>query len=119
MVSICSYSIAVAKIQSIQSKENLVTVSAEKDYELAKNYRMNPIFRTLGVGMGLIFVLFPVLICFNTTEEISELGMGELFMIGLFLIATPLMGIMFLTYAIPGKTPSFILKQMEKKINMN
>lgn len=114
-VSIFGYAVGVGKIQNIEAKENPKTISPVQAYELAKNYRMNPVIRLCGTVMGLIFVFCPIWFLFNLPGDSSALGLSELVMVGVLLIGTPLMGVMFLAYSIPGKTPNFMLRQMEKK----
>lgn len=59
-VGICAYIGGTLKFQSIIAKENKPSSKTPQEiFEDAKNYRMNPYIRPLGVIVGFLFVLMP------------------------------------------------------------
>jgi hypothetical protein len=107
---------AMIKVACLKSKLPDFQISKNQSYEQALNYRMHPIMRFLSGLMGSVFVFSPVLIVFdNRGKEISELPAGMFLFFILMMVGCVGMGLFFLSYAVRGKTPNVILKELKKK----
>lgn len=121
LISFFGYAAAVTRINNIEARENNKIVSPQESYERAKHYKMNPVIRCCGVLMGFLFLFFPIMIIFDILRSkisgFTEISLIELILFGAILfVGVPLMGVFFLAYSIPGATPKFVLRYMEKKV---
>lgn len=108
---------AMIKVVSLKSKLPEFHISKSQSYEQALNYRMHPVMRLLSGLMGSAFISTPILVLFvsRRDNEMSELpGQMILFLI-LMMVCCVGMGLLFLAYAIPGKTPELILSYLNKQ----
>lgn len=110
---------AMIKVVFLKSKLPEFQVSKTQSYEQALNYRMHPVMRFLSGFMGVAFVLTPVLFLFTIgkDKELSELPGGLILFLVLILVCCFGMGILFLAYALPGKTPKLILNYLKRQAN--
>ncbi len=108
---------AKIRVESIKSKLPEFQVSKTQSYEHALNYRMHPVMRVLSGLMGSAFVSTPVLILFanHRDKEISGLHGGMIAFLIITMVSCVGMGLLFLAYAIPGKTPELILRYLKKQ----
>lgn len=94
--------------------------SPEELYFEAETYRMNLVVRIFGVLVGFLFLLSPLLLFLDLKELQESFSSLELtafiFLIVLFMGASSL-GLFFLAYCIPGRTPQLILSYMKKRLN--
>jgi len=108
---------ALIKVASLKSKLPEFQISKTQSYEQALSYRMHPVMRFLTGLMGSFFAFTPALIMFanNNEKEISELPAGMILFFILMIVSCVGMGLLFLSYAIPGKTPKLILRYLKKQ----
>ncbi|WP_408096613.1 hypothetical protein ACJVC5_16370 [Peredibacter sp. HCB2-198] len=108
---------AMIKVVSLKSKLPEFQISKTQSYEQALNYRMHPVMRFLSGLMGSVFVSTPVLILFasHKDKEISEFPDGMIVFLIFMMVCCVGMGLLFLAYAIPGKTPELILRYLKKQ----
>lgn len=108
---------AIIKVASLKSKRPEFQISKTQSYEQALKYRMHPVMRFLSCMMGSFFVVTPFLAMFasRNDREISELPVGMIIFLILMMVGCVGMGLLFLAYAIPGKTPGRILRYLKKQ----
>lgn len=102
---------AVIKISNLKSKLPEFQVSRTQTYRAALNYRMHPIMRVLGFLIGSFFVISPLMIL--TVGKDEEYTSKIILMLVILFVCPVGMGLFFLSYAIPGKTPGFVLKYLK------
>lgn len=108
---------AMIKVSSLKSKLPEFQVSKVQVYEQASSYRMHPVMRLLAGLMGSLFVFTPFWAFFSTREdkEVLDLSIAMYIIIALFILVCVGMGVFFLAYAIPGKTPKIILSYLKNQ----
>lgn len=108
---------AMIKVASLKSKLPAFQVSKSQSYEQALKYRMHPVMRFMSGLMGSFFVSTPVLFVLANSKnnEISELPFGMILFLILMMFCCMGMGLLFLAYAIPGKTPELILRYLKNQ----
>lgn len=108
---------AMIKVAVLKSKLPEFQFSKTQSYEQAFNYRMHPFMRFLSGLMGSLFVLTPglIVIASNKDKEISETPAWVIMFFILMIVGCVGMGLLFLSYAIPGKTPKLILRYLKKQ----
>lgn len=108
---------AMVKVAVLKSKLPEFQISKSQSYEQALKYRMHPVMRFLSGLMGSLFVSTPglIVIASNKDKEISELPFGMHLFLILMMVCCVCMGLLFLAYAIPGKTPKLILRYLKEQ----
>lgn len=108
---------AMIKVVSLKSKQPEFQVSRTQSYEDALKYRMHPVMRFLSGLMGVFFVLTPVLVvlAIKKDNEISQFSLWMYLIFSLMIVGSAGMGILFLAYAIPGRTPKLILRYLKRQ----
>lgn len=124
-VGLCGLLISKTKLDVLKIKELKVkALTAEKEFERAKNYKMNPYIRPFGIIIGFLFVIAPYFMIYRFFIESKVLiSDGRFWEILLFVTFFSLfafgIGILFLLYSIKGGTPNFLLRRMEKRLKNN
>lgn len=107
------------RVNLLKGKLNPLPRKSSKElYDEAKIYRMNLIIRIPGVLIGTLFVFFPLFLLLDAEsfeKDVASLKILELVFLISALIGTSSMGLFFLSYCIPGKTPQIILRCMENR----
>ncbi|MFP5458612.1 MAG: hypothetical protein ACLGG7_07760 [Bacteriovoracia bacterium] len=104
----------VALNPKVLSQDKLIS----QTYDQALNYRMHPVMRFMAGSVGTMFVssafYIPWDLARSNIDDLSEVKAWMLLLAAVMLILMFAMGLLFLAYAITGKTPKLILRYIKR-----